>query len=344
LNTILRFNSPCRGAVRAIQPPGRHGILTRLLVACCIFFTACAAEQAPVPKAVFIIVDGIAADVIEAVVTPNLDSVAANGGYARAYVGGAAGEVSESPTVSAVSYNCLLTGTWANKHNVWDNDISDPDYSYWDIFRIAKAHDPSLQTALFSTWTDNRTKLLGDGLPAAGGRKLDYFFDGLELDSERFPVDEQGLYIKEIDTLVAADAARYIAEEGPDLSWVYLQYADDAAHFYGDGPELAEAVRFMDRQVGKIWDSIRQRQAQHNENWLLVVTTDHGTVPETGNDHGGQSERERTTWIVTNSDRLNERFEQEPAIVDILPSVATHLGLAIPDSVARELDGQSFID
>jgi predicted AlkP superfamily pyrophosphatase or phosphodiesterase len=254
--------------------------LTRLLVACCIFFTACAAEQAPVPKAVFIIVDGIAADVIEAVVTPNLDSVAANGGYARAYVGGAAGEVSESPTVSAVSYNCLLTGTWANKHNVWDNDISDPDYSYWDIFRIAKAHDPSLQTALFSTWTDNRTKLLGDGLPAAGGRKLDYFFDGLELDSERFPVDEQGLYIKEIDTLVAADAARYIAEEGPDLSWVYLQYADDAAHFYGDGPELAEAVRFMDRQVGKIWDSIRQRQAQHNENWLLVVTTDHGTVPE----------------------------------------------------------------
>jgi hypothetical protein len=69
------------------------------------------------------------------------------------------------------------------------------------------------------------------------------------------------------------------------------------------------------------------------------------TVPSpNGNDHGGQSERERTTWIVTNSDRLNERFEQEPAIVDILPSVATHLGLAIPDSVARELDGQSFID
>jgi predicted AlkP superfamily pyrophosphatase or phosphodiesterase len=305
---------------------------------------ACATYSPPVPKAVFIIVDGIAADVFESVATPNLDGIAAHGGYARAYVGGAVGEASESPTVSAVSYNNLITGTWANKHNVWDNAISDPDYRYWDIFRIAKTYDPSLKTALFSTWTDNRTKLIGDGLAAAGGNKLDYYFDGLDLDTEQFPVDDEGLYIRDIDTLVAADAARYIAENGPDLSWVYLQYTDDAAHFYGDGPQLSDAIQFMDQQVGLIWKSIQQRRTNHNEDWLLIVTTDHGTIPETGNDHGGQSERERTTWIVTNSDRTNARFNENPGIVDILPSIATHLGLTIPESVASELDGQSFID
>ena len=39
-------------------------------------------------KAVFVIVDGIAADVIETQPTPNLDKIARKGGYARAYVGG----------------------------------------------------------------------------------------------------------------------------------------------------------------------------------------------------------------------------------------------------------------
>ena len=147
----------------------------------------CTVEVEPARKAVFIIVDGIPADVVEAADTPVLDEIAAQGGYTRAWVGGEAGGESETPTVSAPGYMNLITGTWANKHNVYDNDVSDPDYRYWDIFRIAKAHDPGIRTAIYSTWTDNRTKLLGNGLPEAGGSKLDFHADGYELDTERFP-------------------------------------------------------------------------------------------------------------------------------------------------------------
>jgi predicted AlkP superfamily pyrophosphatase or phosphodiesterase len=68
-----------------------------------------------VPKAVFIIVDGIPADLVEQTPTPTLDAISAEGGYTRAYVGGAPGTESESPTISAVGYNSLLTGTWANR-------------------------------------------------------------------------------------------------------------------------------------------------------------------------------------------------------------------------------------
>ena len=287
------------------------------------------------PKAIFVIVDGVPPDVLESVPTPNLDAIAGKHGYTKAYVGGTPGTESESPTVSGVSYNSLLTGTWSNKNNVWDNQIGEPDYDYWDIFRIAKSHDASLHTAIFSTWTDNRTKLLGDGLEAAGGYKLDM---------ERFPHDEKADYIRDIDELVTDEAATYIKNNGPDLSWVYLQYTDDVAHFFGDGPEMAAAVQRMDDQIGRIWQAIRHRQLTTNEDWMIVVTTDHGRDAETGKHHGGQTERERTIWIVTNSDNLNAHYYELPAIVDILPSIATHLQLEIPANIRDQLDGQSFVD
>jgi predicted AlkP superfamily pyrophosphatase or phosphodiesterase len=302
-----------------------------------------AGGSARIPKAVFIIVDGIPPDVLEQTATPVLDEISAEGAYTRAYVGGAVGEPSESPTISAVVYNSLLTGTWANKHNVWDNSVENPNYAYWDIFRIAKNDDPGLVTAIFSTWIDNRTRLVGDGLEAAGGHKIDYHYDGFELDTERFPHDDAGDYIRQIDAVVAAEAARYIGQVGPDLSWVYLQYTDDVAHSFGDGPEFEAAVRQVDAQIGAVWDAIKARRTRHDEDWLIIVTTDHGRDAETGKEHGGQSARERAIWIATNSQSLEPGFFQNPGIVDIMPSLADHLGLAMPESVRARLDGKSFM-
>ena len=308
--------------------------------------TAAAEQAAPAkqkPKALFIIVDGIPADVIEAAQTPNIDAIAAVGGYTRAYVGGEIGTESESPTVSSVGYQSLITGTWANKHNVYTNSPEAINYQYWDIFRIAKAQQPPLSTALFSTWQDNRTILVGDGLEQAGGAKIDYSFDGFELDKQRFPHDLLSGYIREIDELVAAEAARYVEAEGPDLSWVYLQYTDDVSHIFGDGRRQNAAVRLADAQVGAIWKAIQARARAHNEDWLMVVTTDHGRDSKSGRGHGGQSVRERTTWIASNSSRLEQQFAEIPAIVDILPSIAQHLGMQIPSAIAEQLDGRSFI-
>ena len=300
--------------------------------------------NAATPKAVFILVDGIPADLVESVTTPFFDEIAGVGGYTRAYVGGQVGGASESPTVSAVGYNSLLTGTWANKHKVYSNQIRNPDYRYWDIFRAVKQHDPELKTAIFSTWEDNRTKLLGHGLPEAGGDKLDYYFDGFENDVQQFPHDEGREFIREIDDLVSREAARYILERGPDLSWVYLEFTDDIGHLYGDGVEMASAITLMDANVGRIWRSVQARQLTEDENWLVVITTDHGRDAETGKGHGGQSDRERTIWIVTNSTTLNESFTHLPSIVDILPSVLTHLQVAVPQAVRDQFDGKSFID
>src|SRR5665647_1773659 len=123
----------------------------------CILFMLVASyaeAQQKTKKAVFIIVDGVPADVIEKLPTPNLHSIAKQGGYTRAYVGGEKGAYSETPTISAVGYNSVLTGTWVNKHNVRDNAIDKPNYNYHTIFRYCKEQYPGKKTAIFSSWLD----------------------------------------------------------------------------------------------------------------------------------------------------------------------------------------------
>ena len=294
-------------------------------------------------KAVFIILDGIPPDVLEKVNTPFLDEIAKTGGFTKAYVGGEIGADSESPTISAVGYNSLLTGTWANKHNVYGNSIKKPNYDYWNIFRITEDFNPELHTAIFSTWLDNRTKLIGEGLEEAGNIKLDYSFDGFELDTDRFPHDKGKRYIRDIDELVSTEAARYIAEKGPDLSWIYLEFTDDMGHQFGDSPEFEESIILADQQVGRIWSAVKKREAEFNEDWMIVITTDHGRTADGGHGHGGQSDRERATWIITNHDQLNPRFFEQPGIVDILPSILDFLEVEMKKEQAEKLDGSSFV-
>ena len=78
------------------------------------------------------------------------------------------------------------------------------------------------------------------------------------------------------------------------------------------------------------------------KNGSLWITTDHGRE-DNGYHHGGQTERERTTWIATNAKDLNEYFKYgNPGIVDIMPSMAKHLGIEIPREKLIEVDGVSL--
>src|SRR5690606_11358928 len=134
---------------------------------------------------------------------------------------------------------------------------------------------PNKQTAIFSSREDNRTNLSGEDLPQTGNLKIDCVYDGYELDTVHFP-HSTPLYMSLIDDWVSEKAAQAIAEKAPDLSWVYLQYTDDMGHKYGDSPEYLSAIQHMDKRIGKIWKAVKDRENKFNEEWLIIVTTDHG--------------------------------------------------------------------
>ncbi|MEX0928370.1 MAG: alkaline phosphatase family protein [Balneolales bacterium] len=306
--------------------------------------TGCSGETEKENKSLFIIVDGISADVLEMIDTPNLDAIAREGAYTRGYIGGEAGGYSESPTVSAVGYNHVLTGVWSNKHNVYGNNIETPNYNYWNIFRLLKHNHPDKKVAIFSSWLDNRTKLAGEGLPAAGNLMFDIKYDGFEHDTLAFPHDEAGTYVQKIDQHIAEKASESIKADGPDLSWVYLWYTDSAGHYYGDGDIYYESLQVADKQIGLIRDAVKYREENFNEDWLIVVTTDHGRSLPDGKGHGGHSERERTVWMVTNHSQTNTYFSaSSPGVVDIYPTISRFMNLDVPEPLSRELDGVPFI-
>ena len=74
-------------------------------------------------KTLFVIVDGVIPEHIERLQPPTLMEIAQRGHYHRAYCGGEVGGYSETPTISAIGYTNILTGssveavTLANNHS-----------------------------------------------------------------------------------------------------------------------------------------------------------------------------------------------------------------------------------
>jgi predicted AlkP superfamily pyrophosphatase or phosphodiesterase len=201
----------------------------------------------------------------------------------------------DMPTVSGPSWTTLLTGFNQEVHKVIDNEYTEHNLAAApDLLSRAKALNHSITTYAAAGWPPLIDP--ADVGPVIATRVVDQ-----KLGSHRiFVRDGETNGYKTVDVEVADDAVKVIDEIGPDLSFVYFCGADEAGHLHGTlkGPYY-DAIERIDTLVARMHQSVLKRHQELNENWLIVITTDHGHRDEGG--HGGDSEQERASFVIAHA-------------------------------------------
>jgi predicted AlkP superfamily pyrophosphatase or phosphodiesterase len=226
-----------------------------------------------------------------------------------------AGPVDDAPTLSGPNHVSILTGVRAARHGVRDNAapalaaVRQPDY-----FEILERRDPSLTTLKLVAWPP-------DELVPSGA------------DAVVVAPDEE----------LASRAVRAIAG-GTDVLFVFLDGPDAAGHAAGFGSDdYLRAVAAADAIVGRLLDAIGARPSIADEDWQVVLATDHGG---SGRSHGGTTPAETTIPFVVTSRHAAAAAADGVRNADVAPTVLAHFGIdprtpieLRPGGPAAPLDG-----
>ncbi|MFF2963889.1 alkaline phosphatase family protein [Streptomyces sp. NPDC057963] len=264
-------------------------------------------------KTLVIGVDGATFDAFSRADVPNLKQLMAKGLTARSnlYADPMA------PTVSGAGWSSIATGVWPDKHQVKDNNFTAPNYGqYPDYATRLETADPATSTLVVGTWSPIPQIVFGakTDLRIAGGN----------------------------DEGTTAKAADYLAHGNPDSTFVHLDEVDGAGHSSGSASDAyLKALNTADGQVGRLLDAVTSRPAYATEDWLVVVTADHGHTPTGG--HGGNTPLERGTFVIAQGKGIKPgSVRHDVKITDIAPTVLRHEGVATDP--AWNLDGTSLAE
>lgn len=255
-------------------------------------------------KVLLIDIDGVRWDRLRQQETPNIDALAAEGQLGPSYVHG----TDVARTDSGPGHANILTGVWPDRHRVKDNTFSGNDLaSHPDVLTRLESRRPELSTFSILDWQPINEHIIG-----SPDVKLRQSTSGGARASDD----------RTTDTVVEA-----VAEQNPDVGYVYFHEADAMGHEHGaSSSQYRSAIERVDARVGRIVDAVRSRQGYASEDWLFLLTTDHGFSYDY---HGTNGHRTREIWTVAAGGDIpatgvaTRQWRQ----VDIPPTIFAHLGL-----------------
>lgn len=224
--------------------------------------------------------DGVRWDVLGEEPTPQLDALAARGFLAPVWVNEAA------PTISGPSWATILTGALADRHLIFDNDLSPNGLTdHPDLLRLAATQRHEIARWAAAGWgplvrTDSGGPLLADGGYFPPGHQA--HLPGQWRAADQAVVDATTTFLADHDGA------------GGSLLFCYLGGVDEVGHLLGVGRRYRQFVRDSDTRLGQLLAAVDRRPP--GERWTTIVVTDHGHVDRGG--HGGDSDEERTAWIA----------------------------------------------
>lgn len=258
----------------------------------------------PTRKVLVIGIDGLRPDALKAARSPHLDALIAQGAYTdRARV--LPKRDTGADTISGPGWSSILTGVWADKHGVTDNKFKVKRYDkYPHFFRRIKESRPTVYTASIATWAPIAVHIVSHAdVNASPGKS---------------------------DEKTTARVTELLKEQDPTAVFVHLDEVDGAGHRNGFHPDVAPyraAIEKVDQHVGRIVNAVKQRPTFAREDWLILVTSDHGGR---GKGHsGGRTDPERlhVPLIVSGAGAKRGVIKEQAYIVDVVPTALAHLGL-----------------
>lgn len=284
-------------------------------------------------RVLFIGIDGCRADaVVEAMargLAPQLKALSEEGLLTRRiHAGGEMKGATHQPTVSGPGWSSLLTGVWVDKHNVSNNRFLGARFqTYPHFMRRLKELKPSAWCGSFADWPEIH-KFIVDGSKDGDKEFLDTKFTAAPdaaLHGKDYPNN---------DIAVRDAAVGCLRANNPDAMFVYFGQVDEYGHgavdaranFSPDSTLYLHAIGVVDSHIGEVIRAMRARPAFADEDWLVILTTDHGGR---GNSHGGDSDEERNIWLIANGRHVRgTSLENSPFGQTQIPSLLfQHLGL-----------------
>ena len=223
--------------------------------------------------------DGCRADALELANTPNIDNLIANGIFSP-------DALNEDITISGPGWSAMLCGVWSDKHLVTGNDFENNNYdNYPSIFKIIDDTAPGLHTVSICHWNPINDFIVQD-------------FADFKLNVGT-------------DAEVSSQATAYIAANDPDLLFLHFDDIDHAGHASGfspDNPAYLTSIEVVDAQIAPILAAIENRPDYANEDWLILVSSDHGGV---GNSHGGTSIEHQNVAVIASGNSITPALIQK---------------------------------
>jgi len=287
-----------------------------LVLILCLLVSA-STSSAQEKKALTIAIDGLRPDALAVAATPNIDSLLDGSFFNSREPTGffSMNAQAEHMTFSGPGWGAYITGLHVDRHGADSNSFVNATPGLKDWISIIEQHQPELNTYRVLTWAV-ADQAFESGADTAVNFEYTQVVGGLNGDARLTNYVEQ-----------------LVQTEETDLVMTFFSDADSAGHSFGFDPTasgyLAE-IRDIDRQIGRILDEIKRRPDFDSEDWLVVLTSDHGGSPD-GSHSGGTPEKRAIPFIVASKSAPRTPPIANPRQVDVANTVLAHFGVPIPD-------------
>lgn len=251
------------------------------------------------PHVLLVGLDGVRLDALLSAKTPTIDSLRGAGAFSDNCR-------SVMPSSSGPGWATILSGQIPAVHGIHTNDVT----------KWKPEHATTLPSLLRQAGHKGRLSAVTHWEPL--GQLLPGTDDNLNRDD---------------DDDVESEALRLLEFEDPDFLFVHFDNADHMGHTFGFSPWMPTyrwALEGLDRRLARLCAALRSRPDFDAENWLVVVTSDHGGH---GRHHGDDVETDRRIFLLLSGGAiLPGSVLGETSLADVTPTILAHYEIQTPES------------